>query len=154
MNEDNIMRLKMILCSGLFSATFALLVLLPYDAVAGSPPSNAIRFGICGNNIRNVLLSQSADTNTWHLEITLNGVGTKQFKNLPSEKAFGNIVELDWGGVSLGRVRYTTVVDSENVSKAKYVHLRSRTWHSLEAARAQMILLGRKDLDVPCGSAK
>ena len=146
------MRLKKILCSGLCSVVFALLALLPHDAAAGSPASNAIRFEICGNNIRNVLLTQSADTSAWHLEITLNGVGTKQFQDLPSEKNFRNIVELDWGGVALGKVRFTSAVGGANVSKAKYIHLQSRGWYSLEAARAQMELLGRKDLDVPCGS--
>jgi len=145
------MRFKNVLCSGLFGAALVLCALLSQDAVASAPSSNVIRFGICGNNIRGIGLTQSANTNAWHLEITLNGIATKQFRRLPNEENFSDIVELDWDGVSLGRVRFTSAVGYANVSDAKYIHLQSRSWHSLEAARAQMELLGRKDLDVPCG---
>lgn len=146
------MKYMRLLCKGLcVSAMLILCALLPHNAVASTSPSNVIRFGICGSNIRNILVTQGADTSTWHFEITLNSIGTKQFRHMWNGKRRSNLVELDWDGVSLGRVLFTSVINSANLSDAKYIHLQSRGWLNLRAAEAQMELLGHKDLEVPCG---
>lgn len=136
------------LCAG---AMLMLCALLPHNAEASASSSTIIRFGICGSNVRNVLLTKGSDTDTWHFEITLNSIGTEQFRNMPNGEHLNDSVELDWDGVSLGRVLFTSVINSANLSDAKYIHLQSRDWLSLSAAEAQMKLLGHKDLDVPCG---
>jgi len=136
------------LCVG---AVFMLCVLLPLNAAANTSADKVIRFGICPANIKSVLVTQEVDANVWHFVITLNSVGTEQFKHLQKEKHFVDLVEVDWDGVSFGRLRFGYAVNLASLSGAKYIHLESQGWLSLRAAEAQMKLLGNKSLDVPCG---
>jgi len=130
---------------------FLLCVLLPHNAAANPSADKVIRFGICPDNIKSVLVTQEVGANVWYFVFTLNSVGTKQFRQMETTKHFVELVEVDWDGVSFGRVQFVNVVNIANASDAKYIHLQSQGWHSLSAAEAQMKLLGNKSLNVPCG---
>lgn len=142
------MKYMRLLGSGLcISAVFMLCVLLPLNAVANTSADKVIRFGICPANIKSVLITQEVGANVWHLVITLNSVGTEQFRHLQKKKHFVELVEVDWDGVSFGRRRF----DLAGFAGLKQLHLQSQGWLSRRAAEAQMKLLGNKSLDVPCG---
>ncbi|MGH7238567.1 MAG: hypothetical protein ACREHG_00725 [Candidatus Saccharimonadales bacterium] len=134
-------------CKGLYvNAMLMLYLLLPHNAIASSSMDKAFRFGICPSNIKSVLVTKEVKADIWHLMITLNSVGTEQFRDL-QEKHFDKPVELAWDGVSFGKRQ----LNLAGLADAKQLLLQSRGWLSLHAAEAQMKLLGDKSFDVPCG---
>lgn len=134
-------------CNGLcVSMMLMLCVLLPHNAIASSSTDKAFRFGICPSNIKSVFVTKEVKADIWHLMITLNSVGTEQFREL-QEKHFDKPVELAWDGASFGRRQ----LNLAGLAGAKQLLLQSRGWLSRSAAEAQMKLLTDKNLKVRCG---
>lgn len=132
---------------GLFSIVIITVVTFPESgAAARQGTKDMARFGVCPANISKVLIVKGGgdEEEVWHMAITLNDAGSKQFQSLQA-KHLNKSVELAFDGASLGRARINGPIASSKV------HLTSQSWLSLDAAKAQMALLGNKTFDVPCG---
>lgn len=126
-------------------------VFLSQNASAKSPTHKVIKFELCADNVKSLGLYKQANGDLWHFVITLNDMGTDQFRRLQAEH-FGQQVEIVWVGVEFGK-RLLDIVD---LSDKHQLFLVSR-WltHRVAQNRIAVLksrLLHKMNLDIPCGA--
>lgn len=137
-------------CVFLQIAALLLCALLSGNASANSPSSRAIKFALCSDNVKNIIVAKQVDGDAYRLVITLNSLGAKQFRQMEGRYA-GRIINIEWAGISLGEHRLYI-----NVRKDAKQLLLGSAWMSRENAEGRLRLveqrlLHKKDPRAPCG---
>lgn len=131
------------------SLTFASMLFMLWGlhtraATTGRDSDGVVRFQLCSTNVKSIgLYEQSGAGKLWHFVVTLNGEGTRQFREL-EERRRGEPVEIIWAGVKFGDGR----LDIVNLSTVHNLILVSR-WQTYRKAQAKMSLLHSRLLRKP-----